>query len=57
MSGKKGRFGKFGGQFVPEALMAALIELENSYHKISRDPVFVRELGIILKITQDGQRH
>ena len=49
MSGKNGRFGKFGGQFVPEALMAALIELENSYHKISRDQAFVRELGNYLK--------
>ena len=49
MSGKNGRFGKFGGQFVPEALMAALIELEDSYNKISRDQAFVRELRHYLK--------
>ncbi len=49
MSGKFGRFGKFGGQYVPEALMAALIELEESYQKISRDKNFVRELRDYLK--------
>ena len=49
MPGKKGRFGKFGGQYVPEALMAALIELEESYQKISRDRDFVRELSHYLK--------
>jgi tryptophan synthase beta chain len=44
MAGKKGRFGKFGGRYAPEALMAALIELEESYKKISRDKEFRREL-------------
>ncbi len=42
---KSGRFGQFGGQYVPEALMAALIELEVSYRKISRDRELVRELN------------
>ncbi len=46
---KSGRFGQFGGQYVPEALMAALIELEVSYRKISRDREFVRELNHYLK--------
>ncbi|MCU0630751.1 MAG: tryptophan synthase subunit beta [Methanoregulaceae archaeon] len=49
MTGKTGRFGKFGGQYVPEALMAALIELEASYLKISRDRDFVREQSHYLK--------
>ena len=44
MPAVKGRFGKYGGQFVPEPLMAALIELERSYATISRDPQFIREL-------------
>ena len=44
MPGNNGMFGKFGGQYVPEALMAALIELEKSYQKISRHGDFVREL-------------
>ena len=30
---KAGRYGKFGGQFVPETLMTALIELEEAYDK------------------------
>ncbi|MCX6699971.1 MAG: tryptophan synthase subunit beta [Methanomicrobiales archaeon] len=49
MSAKMGRFGKFGGQYVPEALMAALIELEGSYKTISRDKKFVGELQNYLK--------
>ena len=49
MLSKNGRFGKFGGQYVPEALMAALIELEGSYQKISRDKNFVGELRNYLK--------
>jgi len=49
MLSKNGRFGKFGGQYVPEALMAALIELEESYKKISRDKKFVGELRNYLK--------
>jgi tryptophan synthase beta chain len=49
MTGKKGRFGKFGGQYVPEALMAALIGLEESYQRISRDREFTRELAYYLE--------
>ncbi|MDP3762719.1 MAG: tryptophan synthase subunit beta [bacterium] len=41
---KKGYFGSFGGQFVPETLMNALEELEVSYVKFSRDKKFTREL-------------
>ena len=40
----KGRFGPFGGQFVPETLMAALEELERAYHAARRDPAFRRIL-------------
>ena len=39
----KGRFGDFGGQFVPETLMPALEELEQSYQKIKDDPSFVAD--------------
>ena len=45
MATGKGRFGEFGGQYVPEALMAALIELESSYRSLSGDPLFMYELG------------
>jgi tryptophan synthase beta chain len=40
----KGYFGKYGGRFVPETLMEALIELERSYRSVSADPEFQSEL-------------
>jgi tryptophan synthase beta chain len=46
---KKGRFGEFGGQYVPETLMNALIELENQYEKLKNDPEFTNELNFYLK--------
>ena len=42
---KKGRFGQFGGQYAPETLMNALIELENEYEKYKNDKSFREELG------------
>lgn len=44
----KGRFGKHGGQFIPETLMNAIIELENAYNKYKEDPEFVQELNTLL---------
>jgi tryptophan synthase beta chain len=44
-----GRFGTFGGRFVPETLMNALIELEESYRKYADDPEFNAELNGLLK--------
>lgn len=41
---ERGRFGSFGGKFVPESLMAALSELEAAYQDASNDPGFQREL-------------
>ena len=41
----KGRFGKYGGQYVPETLMNALIELEDAYTKTTHDPAFEKELA------------
>jgi tryptophan synthase beta chain len=38
-----GHFGKFGGRFVSETLMAAVIELEKSYHQLKNDPDFIAE--------------
>jgi tryptophan synthase beta chain len=40
----KGRFGQFGGQYVPETLMPALIELEKAYVSAKKDKVFQREI-------------
>ena len=44
---KKGRYGKYGGQYVSETLMNALIELDTAYEKIKRDRGFVRELAAL----------
>jgi len=46
---KSGRFGKFGGQFVPETLMFALNELEYNYRKFSADDRFKTELDGYLR--------
>ncbi len=40
----KGRFGQFGGQFVPETLMHALSTLEQDYERCIADPAFQAEL-------------
>jgi len=46
---KKGRFGGFGGQYAPETLMNALIELENAYTACKDDVEFNRELNHYFK--------
>ena len=46
---KKGRYGKFGGQYVPETLMTALIELEQAYEAAKEDPSFQKELDYYLR--------
>lgn len=44
-----GRFGKFGGQYVPETIMNVLIELEAEYEKAIRDEKFIEEYKYYLK--------
>ncbi len=44
-----GHFGPFGGRYVAETLMPALLELESAYHRNRRDPAFKRELTGFLK--------
>jgi len=44
-----GRFGPFGGQYVPETLMGAIHQLEHEYQKAKSDPSFWDELGWYLK--------
>ena len=46
---KRGRFGDYGGRFVPETLMAALEELEAAYSFAQGDPAFQSELAALLK--------
>jgi tryptophan synthase beta chain len=44
-----GRFGAYGGRYVPETLMAALEELEHAYSEAQADPVFHAELDLLLR--------
>ncbi len=45
----KGKFGPYGGQFVPETLMPALAELETAYETIKTDDAFQAELNHLLQ--------
>ena len=45
----KGRFGKYGGQYVPETVMPALLELEEAYTKFRDDENFCAEFESYLK--------
>ena len=44
----KGRFGVHGGQYIPETLMNAVMELEEAYNHCKEDPAFQRELTELL---------
>jgi tryptophan synthase beta chain len=43
-----GKFGKYGGRFVPEVLMSAIKELEEAYDQARKDPNFQKELDYYL---------
>jgi tryptophan synthase beta chain len=45
----QGRFGRFGGKYVPETLMSALSELELAFEKYRKDPDFQKELQGLLR--------
>jgi len=45
---RPGRFGVYGGRYVPETLMAALLELEHEYEAAKADPAFQAELSSLL---------
>ena len=46
---KRGRFGPYGGRYVPETLMPALLELEHEYNRAKKDRRFQSELTYYLK--------
>jgi tryptophan synthase beta chain len=46
---KKGRYGKYGGQYVSETLMNALIELDTAYNIIRKNREFIRDLAGLQK--------
>jgi len=48
MTNPNGRFGIHGGQYIPETLMNAVIELEEAYNRCKNDPEFNRELTELL---------
>ncbi|MEM2962491.1 MAG: tryptophan synthase subunit beta, partial [Candidatus Bathyarchaeia archaeon] len=41
---RNGKFGRYGGRFVPETLMPVLEELEESYYRLRDDPGFQSDL-------------
>ena len=45
----QGRYGPFGGQYVPETLMGAVHQLESEYARARQDAAFWRELDHYLK--------
>ena len=45
----RGRFGPYGGRFVPETLMAALDQLDRAYREATADPAFVAEFDRLLQ--------
>jgi tryptophan synthase beta chain len=48
MPDKRGRFGPFGGRYVPETLVAPLEELERAFNEARLDPAFRQELDSLL---------
>ncbi len=48
MTNPRGRFGRHGGQYIPETLMNAVIELEAAYDRLKNDPGFNAELTELL---------
>jgi len=46
-AGDRGRFGPFGGRYVPETLVPALTELEEAYDRARSDPAFQREIDAL----------
>lgn len=49
MAGSRGRFGMHGGQYIPETLMNAVIELERAYDHYKKDREFQEELKNLLE--------
>ncbi len=49
MPDKTGKYGDFGGRFIPELLMPAVLELEEAYETAMRDPDFINEYNYYLK--------
>ena len=46
---KNGKFGEFGGQYVAESLMPAILEIQKAYEEVKNDPEFQKEFDYYLK--------
>ena len=46
---ERGKFGDFGGKFIPETLMAAVAELEEAYNRVKQDEDFQARLASLLR--------
>ena len=49
MPNKNGRFGDYGGQFVPETVMPALLEVEEVYNRLKTDEEFQKEVAFYFR--------
>lgn len=49
MPDQTGHFGQFGGRYIPETLMSAILELEEEYKKARQDEDFYKQLNYLLK--------
>ena len=49
MPDARGRFGRFGGLYVPETLMTPLLDLAAAYGQARRDPEFQRQFADMLR--------
>ena len=54
--GPNGRFGEFGGRFVPESLMPACLDLEQEFHEAWADPAYRDELDRCCATTGGARR-
>ena len=45
----KGRYGRHGGQYIPETLMNAVLELERAYDYYKNEPQFMEELQALYR--------
>ena len=50
-----GRYGTHGGQYVPETLMNAVLELQKAYETYKKDPQFIKELQQLYHTTPIGR--
>jgi len=57
ITNEKAKFGEFGGQYVPEAVMQALIELEEEFNKARNDQQFMENTVITYMTTMDALPH